>query len=285
VTKKTSFLSLMTAIMLLCAGCQRIHLGGGGDTPPPIEGDWKITFLYLDQPHESTVTFAQKGKALEGQGTDEGGKQFFVKGTVDGKQVRFTKQYLDADPSVPPIDYAGQISYEDDEDYKGWKMDGHYKATVKDQPVDDKWVAVNAKALADFEAKQQQAQQQAQQQQEQQQQQTSDTTNGAGEVPASLTGTYRVAYDYNFNHIDTRLFLTQNANKLTGDGVDRTTNEYFVITKGFYSPPRIMIVCHYEKGKHARFTRDITIKGEVEPSGSIKGETQFGAAWTATMIK
>jgi hypothetical protein len=314
---------------LICAGCQRISLskGGGGTAaesssgggfslpsinlggpaPPDMTGEWKVSFHFDDKDYASDVNFVQKGNGLFGDGQDDTGVKFLiVNGTVNGTKVHFTKKYADADPSKQAVDYTGELTYQNDAEFKGWLLGGHYKMNDDGKPVDDKWVAITAEADAESQKKQeaqqaaeQQAQQQADQPQQQQsdQQQTqngqqgeqqqqaeqTDTANG-GEVPQNVSGMYTAAYDYNFKKIDSRLWLKQQDDKVHGDGTDATTGEYFVISKGFYKSPRIMLVCHYEKGKHAKATRDLTVRAVVAPGGSMKGETHFGSPWNAKFV-
>jgi hypothetical protein len=290
--------------------------GGGGfslpdfstlfNPPPAVNGTWNVTFVVRGNPQESTVDFSQNGKALSGGGRDADGHQFvIVDGTIDGKKVHFSKKYTDADPSKAAIIYSGELSYQNDSDFKGWSMGGHYKTNVNGEPIDDKWVAVNAAAEA---AQQQQGQQQAQQpaqQQDQQaqqpdqqpqpdqtaggdQQQQADT-NGGGDVPDNVSGMYTARYEFNFRTVESRLWLKQDNGKITGDGTDTNTHEYFVISKGFFSTPaekapRVMLTFHYEKGKHANKDRDLTVRASVAPGPTLHGETQFGSPWTANFV-
>jgi hypothetical protein len=316
--------------VLLCAGCNRIGLGKGGASAgssgggggfslpslnlggpqaPSLTGEWKITFIYKGEEHESKVNFVQKGNVLSGDGEDDSAMKFLiVNGGVNGTHLHFTKKYADADPSSQTVDYTGELTYENDADFKGWSLGGHYKVMEDGKPVDDKWVAITTQAEAEAaqKAAQQAAQQQApaqsnqsaqpsgqpdqsSQQQDQPAQQadqtgTEDSGAQGSEPPASITGMYTAAYDYNFKRIDSRLWLKQQDGKVSGDGTDANTHEYFIITKGFYKAPRLMLVCHYEKGKHANATRDLTVRAVAAPNGSMKGETHYGSPWNAKFV-
>lgn len=308
----------LTAILALSA-CQQIKLSGGknggtggGNTShssgghssgggldaalnpnatPAINGDWKVTYVYGDNTYDSLITFAQQGRALSGSGEDSAGPFLIQNGVVDGKTVKFTKKYADADPSKKPVVYTGELEWEDDEDYKGWTMGGHYKAVAPDGSViDDKWVAISAIAEQAFASRnsappptqQQPPPQDAQQPDNGSDQQQAD--NG-GSQPADLSGKYTAEYQFNFKKIHSTMWLEQDGGRLGGHGVDTNTNEKFVITKGFYNFPRLQITCHYTKGQSAAATRDLIVKATVSGGPSLKGETQFGGGWQARIVR
>jgi hypothetical protein len=166
---KTSgqLLTLATIALLVCGGCAKINLskptgsasattGGGSsapvdpNSPPPVEGDWQVTFVVGQNTFDSNVVFSQHGSALAGKGEDQNGQFMIQNGTVNGNKVHFQKKYMGSENmGKEPVDYTGDLEYENDEDYKGWRMGGHYKAVGSDgQVIDDKWVAVNAEAQA-----------------------------------------------------------------------------------------------------------------------------------------
>jgi hypothetical protein len=301
-------ITLALSAMLVLAGCNQIKLGGGkpgggggqsvGSTKaggidpalnpnstPEINGDWKVTFVYADQPYESLITFAQKGRALSGSGQDSAGPFFIQSGTVDGTHVKFTKKYADADPTKQPVNYVGDLEWEDDQDYRGWRMGGHYKTAAPDGTVvDDKWVAISAVAEQAMGAPppQPEPQQPDQQQSEQPDDQQGASSNGNA---PDLSGKYSAEYQFNFKKIHSTMWLEQDGGRLGGHGVDTNTNEKFVVTKGFYNYPRIQINCHYTKGQAAAATRDLIVKAQVGGGPSLKGETQFGGGWSAKIVR
>jgi hypothetical protein len=314
-------ITLACTAMLVLTGCQPIKLSGGknggtgggtggGTTQtgggsrggnndavlnpnatPAINGDWKLTFVYGDNTYDSLVTFAQQGRALSGSGEDSAGPFLIQAGVVDGTKVKFTKKYADADPSKRPVMYSGELEFEDDEDYKGWRMGGHYKATGPDGgPIDDKWVAISTVAEEAF-ANSHNAPPQQQQQAPPDGQPTSENPDqqqpaeNVGGRPADLSGKYTAEYQFNFKKIHSTMWLEQDGGRLGGHGVDNNTNEKFVITKGFYNFPRMQITCHYTKGQNAAATRDLVVKATVANGPSLKGETQFGGGWQARIVR
>lgn len=306
--------------MLALTSCQQIKLsggksGGGGahggqtatgggsqsggldamlnpNATPPVNGDWKVTYVYGENTYDSLVTFAQQGRALSGSGEDSAGPFLIQAGVVDGTKVKFTKKYADADPSKRPVVYNGELEWEDDEDYKGWRMGGHYKATGPDgSTIDDKWVAIATVAEQAFAAAHSQPvaqQQQAPpdgQQPSQNPEQPEPATDSGSSRPADLSGKYSAEYQFNFKKIHSTMWLEQDGGRLGGHGVDTNTNEKFVITKGFYKFPHIQITCHYVKGQNAAATRDLIVKASVSGGPALKGETQFGGGWQARIVR
>jgi hypothetical protein len=292
--------------VLLCSACTRISLtkggsgsssppasGGGfslpsinfGNSAPPLNGEWHVTYLYNGAEYESSITFVQNGSVLSGNGSDSTGMKFYVTdGKVDGHKVHFVKKYMDADPSKQPVAYDGELTYSDDADFKGWSLGGHYKAKINDKTVDDKWVAVSA--ASEPTQPQPVAQNPAPVEQNPGGEPQADPAQqDDGEAVDNITGMFTANYDYNFKRIETRLWLKQTGNTVTGDGTDTNTGEYFVISKGFCNAPRVMLKCHYEKGKHANSTRDLTIRAVIGSAATLKGETQYGSPWTATFVR
>jgi hypothetical protein len=299
-------ITLALSAMLVLGACTQIKLsntkpngttssktGGGQDpalnpnSPPPINGDWKVTFVYADQAYESLITFAQQGRALTGSGQDSAGPFFIQAGVVDGTKVKFTKKYADADPSKQPVQYIGDLEWEDDADYRGWRMGGHYKTAAPDgSMVDDKWVAISAAAEQAMAAPPPQPEpaQQPQDQQSTQPSQDEQAESSSGNAP-DLSGKYNAEYQFNFKKIHSTIWLEQDGGRLGGHGVDTNTNEKFVVTKGYYKYPRIQISCHYTKGQAAAATRDLIVKAQVSGGPSLKGETQFGGGWQARIVR
>lgn len=294
-------LALSTALLL--TGCTKISLSGGGTgTPsattgggtdavlnpkatPPINGDWKITWIANDQAYESLITFAQQGGALTGKGEDVAGPFLITNGTVKGNKLRFTKKYAAPDPSNPVFEFQGDLEWEDDEEYRGWRMGGHYRYRDPNtgRVVDDKWVGISA--LAE-QAMQQRAnnppaqpvEQPTDQQPEQAQQQS------PGGEP-HISGMYQAQYTYNFKKINTKLWLEQDGHRLAGHGVDTNTNEKFAVVNSFYYFPKVTLRCKYTKGHSAAANRELVVKAQVVSGPALKGETQYGGAWEARIVR
>ncbi len=255
--------------------------------------------MFNHQAHESTVTFKQQGQALAGQGVDESGTPFVIQeGKVSGTRVHFLKKYIGSDPSKQPVDYTGQLTYENDSDFKDWTLGGHYRTTISGQNVDDKWVAIRAAAekAADQSPSPPGTPPQPQggaPQPPPPQVSGNDTGSGADQsapIPDDISGTYTANYDFNFKKMECRLWLKQNENSIGGDGIDTNTGEHFFIPTGVYRPghdgipPSVKFQCHYTKGMHAAATRDLVIEAAVGPGPTLTGETQFGSSWTANYI-
>jgi hypothetical protein len=285
--KSRPYLTLAAAfVLLLCNSCSQIKLSkGGGSTnaaitnpanaPPPITGDWVVSFMYANNAFNSNITFSQQNKQLAGQGKDEAtGKDFVVTGTVDGTKVSFVKKYADMDPSRQPVEYTGELEYENDADYRGWKMGGHYKTLLNGQPVDDKWVAVPAAA-----------------QESPAPPPDSGPPVDQGPPPSSsehgpnISGQWSASYTYNFKKITSKLWLLQDGHSVSGHGVDTNTNEKFTIEKGWYHYPKVTLKCKYVKGKQAAATRGLTIKADVGGGPSLSGETNYGGPWQASIVR
>lgn len=297
--KRGYFLTIAVSLGLICTGCQKISLsknsvggsgpGSSGGSPPTVTGDWIVSFMYNDQGFDSAVTFSQTGKVLVGQGTDSAtGQQFAITdGSVNGTHVHFVKKYVSVDPSRPPVEYNGELEYENDADYHGWKMDGHYKTTLDGHPVDDKWLAVQASAM-------QGAGQQGPGPEQQPSQQPESTAppppsgESSGPPPGSapnLSGQWSANYTYNFKKITSKMWLEQDGGNIAGHGTDVNTNEKFIIEKGWYKFPKVTLKCKYVKGKNAAESRELTIKATVQGGPSLKGETQFGGSWSARLLR
>jgi hypothetical protein len=279
------------------SGCHHISLSGTKGSPgtqpgsdqsggTQLDGDWIITFEYKENAFDSAVTFSQKGDQLAGQGTDPNGAAFYLQdGTVKGKHVHFSKKYADGDPNKPAVDYDGDIQWSNVEEYKGWEVAGHYKTATGET---GKWIAV-PKDIP------QQAQGGGETGGEQQAQappsgEGSAPTGGETEQAApghepNISGMYEASYNFNFKRIHSKLWLNQDGHQVTGHGVDTNTNEQFVVTKGFYSYPKVTLICKYTKGKSAAANRDITFKAKVAPGPQMKGETQFGGGWEAHIVR
>jgi hypothetical protein len=84
------------------------------------------------------------------------------------------------------------------------------------------------------------------------------------------------------------MWLEQHNKQVTGHGYDKGAGdgaEEFKIIRGKYEYPTLTLVWKYEKGKHAKTTRELTIKTKVSNDLSMKGETQFGGSWDAKVVR
>lgn len=306
--RSAQLITLAVSVILFVIGCSKINLTGGKGgsstpsgaaganavlnpkAPPPINGDWRVSFIYNNEAYESLITFAQEGKVLTGKGEDSSGPFFITQGSVQGTNVRFVKKYADADASKPSVEYTGDLEWEDDEDYKGWRMGGHYKAKLSDGSVmDDKWVGISTIAEQAEQHRQQAAAnpqpapQQPEDQQPGQNQQSEQPAPSGGEP--NLSGMYAAEYQFKFKKIHSKIWLEQDGSHVAGHGVDTNTNEKFVISKGWYHYPKLTIVCHYSKGQSAAANRDLTVKAQVQNGLSLRGETEFGGGWQAKIVR
>lgn len=288
--KSSPILTIAASILLLCSGCAPIKLNktspgttvaatgatSNPNAPPPITGDWNVSFMYANNAFESPVTFSQKNKQLAGQGRDAStGKEFFVTGTVDGTKVHFVKKYAQIDPNSTPVDYTGDLEYENDSEYRGWKMGGHYTTTLNGQAAEDKWVAIPMTAEA-VEAPQDQGPVDQGPPQDQ---------APVGENGPNVSGQWSASYTHNFKKVITKLWLEQDGGSVTGHGVDTNTNEHFVVVKGWYRYPKLTLKCKYTKGKQAAQSRELTIQATVGSGPTLSGETQHGGTWHANLMR
>lgn len=309
---KTSgqLLILATAALLVCGGCAKINLskpagsasattGGHSSSPvdtkspPPIEGDWQVTFGVGENFFDSNVVFSQQGAALAGKGQDQGGPFMIQNGSVNGTKVHFQKKYLGTDMmGKEPVDYDGDLEYSNDPDYQGWKISGHYKAVGSDgKVIEDKWVAVNAAAAAQTA---QAAQTASAPPPEPQRVEPQPSNAGSAEPPntskegPNISRQYIANYEFNFHPVQSVMWLEQHNKQITGHGYDKGAGdgaEEFQIVRGKYDYPNLVLVWKYVKGKHAKASRELTIKTKVNSDLSMKGETQFGGSWDAKVVR
>lgn len=295
-------ITLALCLFVGLSGCTKISLTGGkvGGTgggnsdpvlnpkaPPTINGDWRVSYIYQDQAYDSLVTFAQSGKALSGKGEDNAGPFIIMSGAVDGNKVKFVKKYAMADPSKPSVEYSGDLEWEDDQDYRGWRMGGHYKAGLADGTViDDKWVAISLVAEQATQAAQQAAANPPPQPapRPNEQPQPNGQTQNQGGAP-HLSGMYKAQYNYNFKRITSKLWLIQDEHNVSGHGVDTNTNEKFHVTKGWYHYPKLTIICRYIKGQGAAANREMKVQAQVNAGPSLRGETSLGGSWEASIVR
>ncbi|MBY0356425.1 MAG: hypothetical protein K2W82_00370 [Candidatus Obscuribacterales bacterium] len=246
-------------------------LDQGKSSIPPVVGSWEVDYEFKGEAYVSEAVFEQKGTELSGQGADQTGLEWKVEaGQINGNKVSFNKVYVSADPPRPPVSYTGELKYLESKEYTGWMMEGTYSTQAADGKVlSGKWVS-NPISVATAEAP------------------TQPATSGGSVRPADISGRYDVSYQYNFTKILSKMWLRQDGEKLSGDGVDTTTGEKYLISKGWYAYPKITIVRQYQKAKGAKENRSMTFKAELSSNGSsidMSGETQFGGQWEAHLVR
>ncbi len=271
-------------------------LGGGQQQPaqqnsgqiPALDGTWEVDYEFKGQQFMGNVQFAQQGNQVAGQGTDQNGLEYEFDGSVQGDKVTLTKKYVNVDPPRPPVTYTGQLKWLQTAEYTGWAMEGEYSATTANgQKLSGGWVANPIAAPAG--------------------EPTSEQGTGApplgtpppnnpppaqsapiGNIPSignvkpgNISGNYTVAFQYKFKKNNSKLWLKQDGDKLSGDGQDTTSGDKFTI-KGWYVYPKITIVRMYRKNAGAKENRDMMFKGVMSSDGNrivINGETEFGGKW------
>ena len=264
---------------------------------PTLDGQWEVDYEFKGQQFVCNVEFAQKGSQVVGQGTDQNGLEYTLDGSVAGEKVSLTKKYINTDPPRPPVEYAGVLKYLQTPEYNGWAMEGDYSATTANgQKLSGKWVA-NPTGPPSGGA-------------EQPPQQAAPTggifnapANNTpppppaapiGQIPSignvkpgNISGNYAVAYQYKFKKNNSKLWLKQDGDKLSGDGQDTTSGDKFTI-KGWYTYPKITLVRMYRKNAGAKENRDMMFKGVMSSDGNrivINGETEFGGKWDGSLVR
>lgn len=304
------------------SGCQKVSVSGkknggtgatastGGGTggapqptevavaPPQIQGVWKISFKYGEQDMSADMDLAQNGNQLAGQGTDDNGQPWAIgEGVIEGNKVQFTKQYA---PDAPPIVYEGDIKWLNDPQYTGWLMEGKYhKQTPDGKEISGDWVATPADPNS-MPPPQQSSAPAPVDQASNPPMGTSLIGGGRTEHPPAaeepvdpskaphISGRYDGEYEFKFKKIKMKMWLEQDNDHVTGHGVDVNTNEKFTITRGWYKYPNVTLIRKYTKGTGAALTREFTFKGKVSNSSkgpTIKGETELGGDWSATIVR
>lgn len=295
--KPNSFfvVAVIFALVVLSA-CSHISLSGknqGGSSSvgsksaiPLIEGEWEVDYEFKGGFYVANAMFSQSGAQLVGQGVDQDGLEWTLEqGQVNGTKVSFSKVYLNANPPRPPVVYTGELKHLESPEYTGWMMEGTYSAALPNgKTLTGKWVS-NPTAPQAAPA----ASNPAFIPPPGQTSPASAQPEPLGSAkPGDLSGRYDVGYQYNFKKVISKMWLRQDGGKLSGDGVDTTTGEKFIITKGTYSYPNVMIVRQYIKGKGAKESRSVTFKAQLSSDGThimMKGETQFGGHWDARLAR
>jgi hypothetical protein len=263
--------------------------------PPPLQGVWTVSFKFGDKDLSAKMELAQNGNQLAGQGTDDNGQPWAIgEGVVEGNRVNFTKQYS---PDSPPIVYDGNIKWLNDPQYTGWLMEGTYQK----QSPDGKVVSGDFVATPDDPASMPPPTQSSAPGPVDQ---TSNPPVGSGLMGGGRThppdepvdnsraphisGRFDGEYQFKFKRIKMKMWLEQDNDRVTGHGVDVNTNEKFTIARGWYKFPNVTLVRKYTKGTGAALTREFTFKGKVSNSSkgpTIKGETEYGGGWSATIVR
>lgn len=263
---------------------------------PPVQGQWTITFSFQGKEVSADMQLEQQGNQLAGQGADQSGTPWAVtEGTVTGNSVRFVKTYT---ADRPPVVYEGELKWLADPGYTGWMIEGNYKTQdPQGNVISDAFVATPADPSAmpppaNFNAAPpvdhtSNAPIDSNLLSSQQPAHTEQSVPDDGHAP-HLSGRYDGEYEFNFKKIKMKMWLEQDNDRVTGHGVDVNTNEKFVIEKGWYKHPKLTLVRKYFKGTGAAATREFTFKGTVKngPKGPVmKGETQFGGDWSASIVR
>lgn len=279
-------------------GAGKTTTGGGapqqqaGAAPPTIQGVWKLSFKFGEQELSADMELAQQGDQLAGQGQDENGPPWAVsEGTVQGNHVRFSKQYS---ADRPPIVYEGELKWLQDPQYTGWMMEGNYQTQGPDgKVVSGDWVATPADPGSMPPPNSGAAPPPAQQPltgvigNPREESPPPDAAAPDGKAP-HLSGRYDGEYEFKFKKVKMKMWLEQDNNRVTGHGIDVNTNEKFTIEKGWYAYPKITLVRKYFKGTGAAATREFRFQGKVTNSSAgpvMKGETEYGGDWTATIVR
>lgn len=296
--RSNSFLVVILILGLsVLSSCANISLSGGGkptavtpasssgpadkNTQPPLQGEWEVDYEFKGDLFASTAMLSQSGAQLAGQGADQDGMEWkFNQGQVNGAKVTFTKVYMNANPPRPPVTYSGDVKYIESPEYTGWMMEGTYAAPTADgKSLVGKWVA------NPLQGGQAQVQEPSTANQPPP---VAEAPPGGGTKSPDISGRYDVGYQYNFKKINSKMWIKQDGGKLSGDGVDTTTGEKFIVAKGWYAYPKVTIVRQYVKGKGASESRTVTFKAQVSSDGHhilMNGETQFGGHWDARLIR
>lgn len=272
-------------------------LGGGQQQPagqpgqlPTMDGQWEIDYEFNGNQYIGNAEFAQQGEQIVGQGADQNGLEYELEGTLQGSKITFTKKYMKVDPPRPPVTYTGELKWLQSPEYTGWALEGEYSATTANgQKLSGRWVGnPTGPPSADNQQTPPAAQSQAA---------SGPLTSSApiaapstpiGNIPSignvkpgNISGNYTVAFQYKFKKNNSKLWLKQDGDKLSGDGQDTTTGDKFTI-KGWYVYPKITMVRMYRKGAGAKENRDMMFKGTMSSDGNrivINGETEFGGKW------
>ena len=312
---------ILACSVFILASCQKINLGGGkngggGNTPattgggntggnpfggggqqqaaglPLLDGEWELDYEFKGTPYQGNVQIAQQGNGLAGEGTDQDGKQWALEnGQIDGVKVVFQKKYA---TGSPPIDYTGELKHESSPEYTGWLMEGTYVSKGPSGQVTGKWVANPLSPLQEPQAAapaQQTSFFQPANTNPPAQQASQGGNDNLGDVqPADLSGKYEGTYTYQFKKVATKMWLRNDGHKITGDGTDiiGKTSSRFAISKGWYQYPEVTLVRQYTKGNGATETRTMKFKAKISSNGRdivMKGETEYGGAWNAHLVR
>lgn len=266
---------------------------GGGQNPnqmPTMDGQWEIDYEFKGQQFMGNVEFAQQGEQVVGQGTDQNGLEYEIDGSLKGDKITLTKKYVNVEQPRPPVTYTGQLKYLQSPEYTGWALEGEYTMSANGQTLTGKWVGnptgPASSGAADPAAQAPPAQNSPLGMMTQPAQPVASAPIGnipsIGNVkPGNISGNYAVAFQYKFKKNNSKLWLKQDGDKLSGDGQDTTSGEKFTI-KGWYVYPKLTMVRMYRKNAGAKENRDMMFKGTMSSDGNrivINGETEFGGKW------
>jgi hypothetical protein len=246
-----------------------------------LTGHWRVGFQANQEKLSSTFDIAQNGNSFQGGGVDDQtGNAFKIQdGRIKGAEVAFIKRYENL--NNPPVRYIGRFSVLNDSSYQGPYMAGQYSANLSGGVFSGEWeaamVASEAPAAASAPAP------------------AENQTPIEAPAPAQprqdrapdLSGKWDVGFEYNFKTIHSIMFLEQDHGKLTGHGIDTSTNEKFVIAKGWYHFPHVTMIRLYPKNKRElAFKANVSNISDSDYQGPyLKGKTQGGGDWEAQLVK
>jgi hypothetical protein len=255
-----------------------------------ITGHWRVGFQANQEKLSSSLEITQSSGGFQGKGVDDQtGNTFKIEdGRVEGNQISFLKKY--DNPSNPAVRYTGQFSILHDTGYEGPYMAGQYAANVNGGVLSGEWEAAMLKSGDAISKPINSADNNTTKANEASGQSTQQppvpNPANANHAP-DLSGKWEVGYEYNFKTIHSIMYLEQDGGKLLGHGIDSSTNEKFVIAKGWYNFPHVTILRRYPKSKRELiFKADVSNLNESDYQGPyLSGKTQGGGNWEGQLVK
>jgi hypothetical protein len=266
---------LSVLLLSIVSGCSTAPRPSNSDLHSDIlSGVWDVDFDMGNTTVHSQMTLKQDGAQFFGEGTDANNTAFsIVNGQINGSQLDFFKKY----PTNPPttVTYHGVLSQVNDADYVGPYLSGSYLVESNSNQISGNWRAQMPSKLK--------AQAQAEPA-------PSQAAPAPPAQPASLSGNWIAAYEYNFGIVHSDMVLDQKNDIVTGHGVDTSSGEKFVIEKGSYKYPDLVLVRSYKKKQGAKANRSVIFKATVSvvkdadyEGPYLSGKTQYGGSWEAQL--
>ncbi len=261
------------------------HSANPSNAKPSINltGRWRVGFQANQEKLSSSLEIAQNGNGFQGRGVDDQtGNAFKIEeGRIDGTQLAFVKKYENI--NSPPVRYTGRFSILNDPSYQGPYMAGQYSAKLPGGLFSGEWEA----AMVEANQPAQTSNAQINSNEGKGSRKPPNTASFAQDHAPDLSGKWDVGYEYDFKTIHSTMFLEQYGGKLSGHGIDSSTNEKFVISKGWYHYPQMTIVRSYPKSRRALiFKAEVTNVRDSDYQGPyLKGKTQGGGDWEAQLVK